>query len=296
MQKQRVLVVPTRTTEVDDLPALPDIQTEVHAIAASSIATVLPEPVDWLDIMRALLDGEEYNIVHFCGHLTEEGLILANEVISIDGLVMMFRGSPEHRKLIIFNTCDSADAARRVASNTPCAVIGTIGEIYDRVAATFAVKFYASLQNAQVENYRDAFNLSIGDKKRFIFLEGATEPTEDEMHIRRGDSAAIAAIQADLRDMKNILTGGIGGYGLVHEQREQRKLYDSLAKQVEDHGEEIRALSGLLKFEAMLRTMYENSQRTMGTNPQANIWILVGVAILTFFAVFAASVYARGGF
>lgn len=290
MQKQRVLVVPTRTTEVDGLPALPDMQIEVHAISASSVATVLPEPVEWLDIMRALLDGEEYNIVHFCGHLTDQGLILANEVISIDGLVMMFRGSPEHRKLIVFNTCNSVDAARRVAANTPCAVIGTIGDVEDRTAAAFAVKFYSALHNEAIETFHDAFNASVGDKKRFIYLEGATQPTEDEEHIKRGDSATLAAMMADMREVKDILTGGMRGDGMVQEQRELRRLYGDLAKDVDEH---TQALNSLKPFEPMLRTMQENSKGATGRSFGINY--VVGIALVVFVLVWTASILARGG-
>lgn len=297
MEKQKALVVPTRTTEIDGFPALPDMQIEVHAIASSTQATVLPEPVGWLDIMGALLDGEEYNIVHFCGHLTDEGLILADEVISIDGLVMMFRGSPEHRKLIVVNTCNSEEAARRIASNTPCAVIGTIGEIEDRMAVSFAVKFYSTLRNEHITDFRQAYNASVGDKKRFIFAEGTGQPTEDEEYIKRGDSATIAMIQSDVREMKDIITGGMRGNGLVYEQRQLRLLYESLAETVEQHGDEIRILGEFKQFRAMLMRMYEKSQAlTPGGGFAPDAKTILAIAFTVFLAVLAASVFARGGF
>ena len=54
MDALRVLVVPSRMTEIDGFPSLPNMQREILAITTGYESTVLNEPVRWIDMLRAV--------------------------------------------------------------------------------------------------------------------------------------------------------------------------------------------------------------------------------------------------
>lgn len=300
MERQSVLVVPTRTTEIDNLPPLPDMQVEVHAIAACTDAEILPEPVSWLDVMKALMDDKVYNVVHFCGHLADQQLILANERISIDGLVMMFRRSPAHRKLIFFNTCDSIDAAQRIATATPCDVIYTYGTIENDKAINFAIKFYSSLRTS--ETFKEAFDASVGDEKHFGYMKGVGktgEEGEDGTPIVRGSPSDMTLMRADLNEIKQIMTGGILGRGLVWDVSEMKADHREFAAEFTEWKREFnewkREFSEWMKWKPMLEKMYEASARVLSAgNNKDYAWLYILIAITTGLLISFLGQFLRG--
>ena len=200
MDSLRVLVVPSRMTEIDGFPSLPNMQREILAITTGYESTVLNEPVRWIDMLRAVTGDKEYDIYHYGGHLTDAGLVLGSEIVSVNHLIMMIQtGKP---LLVVMNSCSGELAAERIASQCSCDVIYAITGLDNDIAITFAITFYSQLRKA--ESFKSAFAVASTGESVFRYLDGKYSAVE------RGDSLAT-----DVAEVKRALFDPYGGNGLV---------------------------------------------------------------------------------
>ena len=200
MDALKVLVVPSRITEIDGFPALPNMQREILAITTGHESTVLNEPVRWIDMLRAVTGDKEYDIYHYGGHLTDASLVLGSEIISVSHVIMMIQtGKP---RLVVMNSCSGEVAAERIASQCSCDVIYAITSLDNDIAITFAIAFYAQLR--KVESFRAAFDVASTGESVFRYLDGKYSAIE------RGDSLAT-----DIADIKKSLFDPYGGRGFA---------------------------------------------------------------------------------
>ncbi len=200
MDALKVLVVPSRATELEGFPSLPMMQREILAITNSNDATVLNEPVRWIDMLRAVTGDIEYDIIHYSGHMTSGGLVLGKEIIYPNQLIMMIQtGNPS---LVVVLSCDGEDAAERIASQCRCDVIYSMLPLDNDIAITFSIAFYAQLRKAN--SYREAFDVASTGESTLRYLEGKYTT------VTRGDSLA-----ADIADIKKSLFDPYGGRGFA---------------------------------------------------------------------------------
>lgn len=200
MDSLRVLVVPSGMTEVDGFPSLPNMQREILAITTGYESTVLNEPVRWIDMLRAVTGDKEYDIYHYGGHLTDAGLVLGSEIVSVNHLIMMIQtGKP---LLVVMNSCSGEVAAERIASQCSCDVIYAMTSLDNGTAITFATAFYAQLRKAAT--FKAAFAVASTGESIFRYLDGKYSAVE------RGDSLAT-----DVAEVKRALFDPYGGNGLV---------------------------------------------------------------------------------
>lgn len=200
MDSLRVLVVPSRMTEIDGFPSLPNMQREILAITTGYESTVLNEPVRWIDMLRAVTGDKEYDIYHYGGHLTDAGLVLGSEIVSVNHLIMMIQtGKP---LLVVMNSCSGELAAERIASQCSCDVIYAITGLDNDIAITFAIAFYAQLRKA--ESFKAAFDVASTGESIFRYLDGKYSAVE------RGDSLAN-----DVAEIKKAIFDPYGGHGFM---------------------------------------------------------------------------------
>ena len=200
MDALRVLVVPSRMTEIDGFPSLPNMQREILAITTGYESTVLNEPVRWIDMLRAVTGDKEYDIYHYGGHLTDAGLVLGSEIVSVNHLIMMIQtGKP---LLVVMNSCSGELAAERIASQCSCDVIYAITGLDNDIAITFAIAFYAQLRKA--ESFKAAFDVASTGESIFRYLDGKYSAVE------RGDSLAN-----DVAEIKKAIFEPYGGHGFM---------------------------------------------------------------------------------
>lgn len=180
MESQRVLIVKVSITEVAGFPPLPQLQQEVLAIGRNHQSTELGEPVRRRDILRAILDNPEpFDIIHFAGHLCEQGFVASEEIIPLEMIVMYIQtGQPQ---LVFFNTCSSEKVAEMVASRCPSDCIFTISDIDNQDAIDFSVMFYSVLRAHDIASYKDARDRVDSSGTHFRYLMGKNVP------VRRGD-------------------------------------------------------------------------------------------------------------
>ncbi len=100
------------------------------------------------DIRRAMLDYEP-DIVHFCGHGAEDGLMVEDEsgnviVVNPDALSGLFELFSERIECVLLNACYSSIQAKAINKSVPY-VIGMGTDIQDKSAIEFAVGFYDAL-------------------------------------------------------------------------------------------------------------------------------------------------------
>lgn len=179
MESQRVLMIKVSVTEVPGFESLPQLQQEVLAISRNHQVTELAEPVRRRDVLRALLDNDPFDIIHFAGHLSEQGFVASEEIIPLDMIVMYVQTG--HPKLVFFNTCSSEKVAEMVAGRCPADCIFTISNIDNQDAIDFATMYYSMLKAHDVVTYKDARDRVDPTGIYFRYLPGKN------VVVRRGD-------------------------------------------------------------------------------------------------------------
>lgn len=100
------------------------------------------------DLRRAILDHKP-QIVHFCGHGEEQGIIGENEegkavFANPEALAGLFALFTDHVECVVLNACYSQSQAKAINRHIPY-VIGMKEKIKDKAAIEFAVGFYDAL-------------------------------------------------------------------------------------------------------------------------------------------------------
>lgn len=142
---------------IDSNRELAAIQTELRGSTQPFFVAVEPT-ASTTDLQRALLD-EEPDIVHFSGHGTKPLAFLFQDdqpgdgdsvplgergKLRARGLRQLLSSGDHVVRLLVFNSCDSFETARRVVSSVGAA-IGMAGEISDEGAITFSRSVYQAL-------------------------------------------------------------------------------------------------------------------------------------------------------
>ncbi|MCG8456838.1 MAG: CHAT domain-containing protein [Holophagales bacterium] len=110
------------------------------------------------DLQQALLEDLPA-VVHFCGHGTDTGLVLQDELqrarqVSREVLTALFRLAREHVRCVVLSACYSAPQAEAIAEHVDY-VVGIEGRLDEDSAYAMAVAFYNALGvNRSIE---DAF-------------------------------------------------------------------------------------------------------------------------------------------
>ncbi len=100
------------------------------------------------DLRRALLENEP-QIVHFCGHGNQEGLLVEDEsglaaTVSTEALSGLFKLFSSKVECVVLNACYSETQAAAISQHIDY-VIGMQMEIKDKAAIEFSVGFYDAL-------------------------------------------------------------------------------------------------------------------------------------------------------
>lgn len=199
-----MLILKVSTTEVSGFQPLPRLYEEVTAISRHHIATELPEPLRRRDILRTILDNEPFDIIHFAGHLTDEGFVASQEIIPLDMIVMYIQtGRPD---LVFFNTCSSEHVAEMVTSRCASDCIFTVSDVDNEDAIDFSMMFYSLLATTDIDSYKEARDRVDPTGARFRFMPGTN------VVIRRGDE-----VTQRLSALEVAIGGGrLGEPGIVH--------------------------------------------------------------------------------
>ena len=112
------------------------------------------------DLRRHILDVKP-QIIHFCGHGTEQGLVLEDDtgkanVVANDVLVNLLRIFTDRIECVLLNACDSENLADDLVQHLNY-VIGMNQEMRDDAAIAFAEGFYDTLGAG--ESYERAFEV-----------------------------------------------------------------------------------------------------------------------------------------
>lgn len=268
MESQRVLIIKVSVTEVSGFQPLPQLQHEVLAIGRNHETTELAEPVRRRDILRALLDNEPFDIIHFAGHLSEQGFVASEEIIPLDMIVMYVQTG--HPKLVFFNTCSSEKVAEMVAGHCPADCIFTISAIDNQDAIDFATMYYSMLKAHDVVSYKDARDRVDPTGVYFRYLAGKN------VVVRRGDETTQRL------DALERAVGGdrLGSIGLAQRMTMAESQIASIQSWI---AEEARP--------ALARRLRAEDPDERGGSSKALLWAIFVVAIV--FTVLLAIVLLR---
>ncbi|MBW4564607.1 MAG: CHAT domain-containing protein [Mojavia pulchra JT2-VF2] len=144
------------------------------------------------DLRRALLDVEP-QIVHFCGHGVDEGLIFEDEqgkskLVNTEALANLFELFAGRVECIVLNACYSEAQAKAMIGHVGY-VIGMSKAIGDKAAINFSVGFYDALGGGRT--VEDAYKFGCNA----IQLQGIPEHLTPVIKINTALKAAFGATQ-----------------------------------------------------------------------------------------------------
>lgn len=133
-----------------DHPDLPNVAAEVAAIRQNHDVVALLGPVRDPDIARAVQNGP-YDIIWFASHGNEDGVLLSDGLLPIDGVGQYAR----HAALCVLNTCSSENVAISIISGGDTDMICTIGDVRDTDAQRFGILLSGEL--TRHDDFHDAY-------------------------------------------------------------------------------------------------------------------------------------------
>lgn len=112
------------------------------------------------DDLIHILEDEKPEIVHFCGHAQEEGLVLVNQsgeakIVGAEALARLFERFKHRIECVLLNACYTDAQAQEINQHIQY-VIGMKQQAEDTAAIRFATNFYAALIAGH--SYKDAFD------------------------------------------------------------------------------------------------------------------------------------------
>jgi len=145
-----------------------------------------------VDVRRAMLDDKP-NIVHFCGHGSEnEGIVFEDEngytkLVGTDTLAGFFELFADKVECVILNACYSEVQAEAIARHIPY-VIGMKKAIGDTAAIEFAIAFYDALGAG--ESVEFAYKLACNAIQWAGIPEHLTPVIKSSTKVKTGDTLA----------------------------------------------------------------------------------------------------------
>jgi hypothetical protein len=163
----RVLFVSANPESTMQLQLNDELRRFQHSVSGHRVKmTFLPaaQPED----IRIALKSKEFDVVHFCGHAEDEGILMRNKagnevLVEIDDLRALFK-EQSSLKLAVLNACNTKSLATALKGIVGT-VIGTSRKLDDRAARTLTKVFYATL--ARNESVACAYAEAMDAVKRF---------------------------------------------------------------------------------------------------------------------------------
>lgn len=153
---------------------------------------IIPKLAVTPDDLIRVLQEEEPEIVHFCGHGQETGLVFENEsgaaqTVRAEALAKLFERFKDKVECVLLNACYTDTQGEAIKKHIQY-VIGMTEQIEDTAAIKFAANFYATLMAGR--SYKDAYEfgcialdlLGIQDDLLPVFLE-KSQPIEPKLPV-----------------------------------------------------------------------------------------------------------------
>ncbi|MEM9092856.1 MAG: CHAT domain-containing protein [Cyanobacteria bacterium P01_F01_bin.53] len=214
MQKKVLVLVsnPKGTVYLNLLPEIHDLQEALlRSQQRHSFSVAWRVAKTHKDLRRYILDIKPH-IIHFCGHGTEQGLVLEDDtgavkVVSNDMLTGLLQTFADTVECVLLNACYSEPLADGLAQHLNY-VIGMNQAVNDDAAIAFAEGFYDALGAG--ESYKRAFevgknavweqNTNRSGVSREITLDG--ENSEPERAYSQGHLIPVLKINPNPRSIR----------------------------------------------------------------------------------------------
>lgn len=163
MQKKILVLVanPKGTVNIELLPEINRLKEALRrSVNREQFVVEWEVAVRQSDLRRHILDVKP-QIIHFCGHGTEQGLVLEDDtgkakVVSNQFLTDLLRVFADRIECVVLNACDSENLADQLGQYLNY-VIGMSQPVLDDAAIAFAEGFYDTLGAG--ESYERAFEV-----------------------------------------------------------------------------------------------------------------------------------------
>ena len=186
------------------------------------------------DLRRAMLDYEP-QIVHFCGHGEENGLMVEDEngnstPVASEALAGLFELFANQTECVLLNACYSQTQAEAINQHINY-VIGMNQGVTDKAALEFAIGFYDGLGAGK--SIPDAFKLA----RNAIQLVGLPDHLTPMMLTKRvrEERASPNSEQGLPKSLKHKIEAGVYDVFLCYNSQDKPAI-KAIAEQLEQHG------------------------------------------------------------
>ncbi len=196
-QPRKILILAANPSDLRLDQEIREIEDAIRrAIRRDQFQIVTRQAVRPKDIRRAIAE-ERPQIVHFCGHGTEDGsLILQDDggqrqLVKQDGLAELFKSHADSVNCVLINACYSEKPAEAISQYINY-VIGMNQAVSDKTAIKFAEGFYDALGYDSQDN-QEEFQRAFNEGIIAIKLEGI--PGASIPVIKKNKEKIIKAVQ-----------------------------------------------------------------------------------------------------
>lgn len=125
---------------------LPDVAVEVGTIASQHTTEVLQGEEARDAVINRVLRGRLFDVIWFATHGSEEGLLMSDGWLPMDGVAQYVRGSGA--ALCVINTCESAEIAEMAVDESSADAVYTRSKVPDRAAMRTGLRLSDALLHA----------------------------------------------------------------------------------------------------------------------------------------------------
>jgi hypothetical protein len=195
MRKLDILVI------APEHPDLTHVVAEVAAYKRNHNVIALSGVVRDLDIANAVEEGP-YDVIVFASHGEEIGIRLSDSILSLEAAQQYVKRSGA--TLAVINTCSSESIGYQLLGEG-CDVIFTICAVSDVEAVRFGVLLASAL--VRYEDYREAFEASIGSGTKYRFLSSSSSSAERSVGRRDDDElrTMVFQMQTEIAVLRTLL-------------------------------------------------------------------------------------------
>lgn len=161
----RILFVSANPTSTRKLDLNDELRTFQNCMKGHNVSIRLL-PAAQPDDLKFTLESEDFDVVHFCGHAKEEGILMRNpngveELVSGEKIAEFL--SKGKTRLAFLNACNTETVANDIRE-TVGMVIGTNKKVNDKVAKVMSEVFYSEI--AKGYSLGDAYKKAGGEIDR----------------------------------------------------------------------------------------------------------------------------------
>lgn len=205
METINVLLLLASPIDMDALQVMKEARFIKDTLKKSKLnkrINLIIEPSADIDAVVDSIKDNAIDILHFSGHSDAERIVMeskdnTNRIMSIASIEALFSTDKAQTiKLLVLNSCNSANIAKTISEQCGILAIGTNDKILDRVAIDFSTGFYVGIGEHGLENIRETLNYARIYVPNGIIAYENGKPINSQLKLSNSDEKTLILIAA----------------------------------------------------------------------------------------------------